>query len=143
MITFTVPAVPVAMPRPRVGMRFVKGGGKVAGIMRDDKHPVHAFKAAVQMAARQAYQGAPIESPLFFQAIFVMPRPRKFNRKKDDPGRLWCPTNKDLDNLAKSTCDAMNGLTYRDDALIVRMVLSKVYAARDEQPCVEITIEAI
>ena len=33
----------------------------------------------------------------------------------------------DLDNIAKSWADGMNGVVYRDDALIVRAVLEKTY----------------
>ena len=140
MITFTVPAVPVAQPRPRAGLLFTKGGKRRAGIMRDEDHPVHGFKASVQKSARDAYQGPPLECVLWINLAFVLPRPKKFNRKKDDPGRLWCQARPDADNLAKSICDALNALTWRDDSQIARMVVTKFYAAMDEQPCVEVQI---
>ena len=142
-ITFHVPCVPVPMPRPRVGMRFVKGGGKVAGIMRDDKHPVHAFKAAVQQAARQVYQGAPLEGPLSMQVVFVMPRPKGLCRKKDPAGRIWMQKKPDVDNLYKGAADALNCILFKDDSQVVCSVVTKCYAARDEQPCAEVTIEEL
>jgi len=111
--------------------------------MRDEEHPVHSFKASVQKSARTAYSGPPLELALTLSAVFVLPRPKSLCRKKDNPGRLWCPAKKDLDNLVKSVCDSLNGVTFRDDGQIVRMVLTKYYAAMDEQPCVEVVIEEV
>lgn len=143
IITFHVPCVPVPTPRPRIGMRFVKGGGRVAGIMRDDKHPVHAFKASVQLAARQVYQGAPLEGPISFQVVFVMPRPQGLCRKKDPTGRIWMMKKPDVDNLYKGAADALNSLVFIDDSQIVRSVVTKCYAAIGEQPGAEITVEVL
>lgn len=143
MISFRVPCVPIAQPRPRIGMRFVKGGGKVAGIMRDDKHPVHAFKSAVMMAARQVYQGAPLEGPISFQVVFIMPRPQGLCRKKDPVGRIWMQKKPDVDNLYKGAADALNSILFHDDSQICRSVVTKCYAARDEQPGAEVTVEVM
>lgn len=34
----------------------------------------------------------------------------------------------DLDNIAKSVCDALNGLAYRDDRQVCELIISKRYA---------------
>ena len=49
------------------------------------------------------------------------------------------PTKKpDCDNVGKIIADSLNGLAYRDDAQIVRMIIEKYYAAI---PRVEVTVE--
>jgi Holliday junction resolvase RusA-like endonuclease len=46
----------------------------------------------------------------------------------------------DLDNLVKAVLDALNGLAWRDDAQIHTLHISKVVAAGDEQPHVQVRI---
>lgn len=41
-------------------------------------------------------------------------------------------TKPDIDNLLKAIFDALNGLCYRDDAIILRVEASKEYGDRDE-----------
>lgn len=48
---------------------------------------------------------------------------------------------KDLPNLPKTTCDALNDVAYIDDHLICEMITTKLLDA--ENPRVEITVEAI
>jgi len=142
MITFTIPTVPVAQPRQR--HRIMSMGNKsFAQNYTPTKHPVNAFKSAVQMAARAAYQGAPLDGPISLRIVFVLPRPKKFCRKKDPIGRLWCPSKPDADNLSKSAKDAMSKLLFHDDAQVAQEHLTKFYAAQDEQPCVEVEIDVL
>ncbi|HHK41746.1 MAG TPA: RusA family crossover junction endodeoxyribonuclease, partial [Planctomycetaceae bacterium] len=47
----------------------------------------------------------------------------------------------DLDNLVKSTKDALNGLAWRDDSQVVELSAGKCYASGNELPGVEIAIE--
>ncbi len=142
MISFHVPSVPIAQPRQR--HRLMKFAGKsFVKNYTPERHPVNAFKSSVQASARVAYQGAPLEGPLSLSAVFVLPRPKKFCRKKDDPGRLWCPAKPDADNLIKALKDALKQLTWRDDSQVCRAMVTKFYAGRDEQPCVEVCIEVL
>lgn len=146
IITFHVPAVPVAQPRQR-HRSFTVGQGSAARTITQNytpsRHPVQGFKAAVQLAAMQAYQGPPLEGPISLQAVFVLPRPKKFCRKKDAPGRLWCVARPDGDNLIKSVKDALKSMTWKDDSQVCRMMVTKCYAARDEQPGAEVTVEVM
>lgn len=104
-------------------------------------HPVQSFKASVRMAAREAYDGAPLSVPLSMQLVFVMPRPEKFRWKSRPMPRFpFVNKNKDWDNLGKSVSDALNEILYVDDGLLWRVVIEKVFAAGDEQPHVEVTI---
>lgn len=134
-IVLHIPAVPVAQPRQRHGI--------VAGHVRNftpAKHPVHEFKASVKMALREVHQGAPLSGPLTVQVAFVMPRPGRLCWKKRPMPRVGHVQKPDFDNLCKSLFDALNGLAFIDDSQICEVVGSKVHAAGDEQPHVEVVI---
>ena len=141
MIEFTVPSVPVAQPRQR--HRVVVSGGKAFSTNYTPRNdPVQTFKAAVQFAAQQAYSGPPLEGPLRMNLIFVFPRPASV-RKKDGLGRLPHTSKPDRDNIMASCQNALNKLTYRDDAQICAGFVEKWKAAAGEQPHVEVEISRI
>jgi Holliday junction resolvase RusA-like endonuclease len=138
-VLIIVPAVPVAQPRQRHAM--------IAGHVRNytpTTHPVQAFKAAVQISARQAYQGPPIEGPISASMQFIMPRPATkptWIRKGSRWWHAWKAGQRvpaigkpDRDNLMKSLQDALNQLLYRDDAQLNAGPVEKWIAATDEQP---------
>jgi len=137
MISFTVPAVPVAQPRARA--TTVNGHARM--YEASSGHAIHAFKASVRLAAREAYGGPPLEGPLCVEAVFVFPRPKRLQKKKSPPGRIPHDTGKDIDNLCKGLFDALNELTWRDDRQVCSAMIRKVYAAIDEQAHVEISVQ--
>lgn len=150
-ITFTVPAVPIAQPRPRA---VVAHGGKGARmhevtsiknpITGERKpHPIAAFKASVRHEARAAYDGPPLQGPLSVELVFVMPRPSSLFWKTRPMPRQWHTVKPDADNLIKSVLDALKGLCWRDDAQVARMVIAKQIANGEEQPSVSVSIEAL
>lgn len=135
MITFTVPALPIAQPRQR--HRIVNAGGRTFSTnYTPSKSPANDFKATVRMAAAQAYQGPPLEGPLAMTLVCVFPCKSKRARKPK-------ATRPDCDNLAKCAADALNGLLYVDDGQIVRLHVEKWHASGTEQPHVEILIEPL
>lgn len=138
-VSFTVPAIPIAQPRQR--HRVVSAGGRsFAQNYTPHNSPVNDYKAAVQFAATQAYQGAPHDGPVALAVVFVFPRPAgKRWKTKPMPRGRHCG-KPDVDNLVKSLTDAMNGLVYVDDARISELTVHKVIAAGDEQPHCEINL---
>jgi Holliday junction resolvase RusA-like endonuclease len=139
-ITFTVPAVPVAQPRQRhriiPGRNFVQNYTPV-------KHKVNDFKATVRMAAAEAYNGAPLDGPLKLTAGFVFPRPSRLIWKTRAMPRSPHFSKPDRDNCEKSLLDALKGTLFVDDAQVCDGPVVKCYAAGDEQPHVEVTIESL
>ena len=131
MITFTVPAVPVAQPRPKATLR----GGHAAVYEAKAGHAIHSFKATARMAAAAAYTGAPLKGPLRAELSFV------FASKKKE--RTWKATRPDADNLAKGLLDSLNGTLYVDDNQICELTITKVHAAHGEQPHVVVEIEEL
>jgi Holliday junction resolvase RusA-like endonuclease len=58
--------------------------------------------------------------------------PKSYSKKRTEAclSGLELPTKKpDWDNVAKSVCDALNGIVYMDDTQIVDAHVTKVYAA--------------
>jgi len=137
MIEFIVPSVPIAQPR----QRHANIGGQIRNYLPKD-NPVWSFKAAVQVGATSAYQGAPLDYPLRVDIEFVFPRPKAMVWKTKPMPRLWCGKKPDRDNLEKAVYDALNGILWVDDALICDGRIQKFYAAGDEQPHVKITVNA-
>ncbi len=135
-IAFTIPAVPIAQPRPRA----VSFGGKARMYGAAVKHPVNAFKASCQMAAMEAYKGAPLDGPVSLLVLFVMPRPQAKIKKRGDNPRYPHISRPDFDNLGKSLCDALTGILWRDDSQLWSVEIRKVVAAASEQPRVTVSV---
>jgi Holliday junction resolvase RusA-like endonuclease len=138
-IRFTVPAVPVAQPRPRA----VAFNGKARVFGAPSKHPVHAFKATCRMAAEKAHPwGVPLfDCPLRLELLFVMPRPKMPKNRGTD--RLPHSKRPDFDNLEKAAVDALTGFIWKDDSLLCDVRTKKVIAAVGESPHVEIVIRPL
>ena len=81
---------------------------------------------------------AKLDGALVGSVVGVWPRLKK--HAKSPEGRLWKSTAADADNLAKLVFDAMNGIAYRDDALIVKMTAETMFCAVGEDACVEIRL---
>lgn len=146
-ITFIVPAVPVAQPRPRA-VKMGSGPNARPGIVGAvSKHPIHAFKAAVQHAYLMACGGRPPEplsGPLRLSLLFVFPRPLGKRWKRKPMPRYWADRNpKDLDNLEKSVMDALNKIAWHDDRQVCSGKPQKVIAAGHESPHLEVTIASL
>lgn len=138
-ILLIVPAIPVAQPRQRHRVMNI-GGHAVAKNYLPQKSPVNAYKASIQHALHEAYQGPPLEGPLSVTMVFVMPRPGNRIWKKRAMPRELCVKKPDVDNLYKSSADALTGLAFRDDAQIVQATVEKWIAAGDEAAHVRIRI---
>lgn len=89
------------------------------------------WKTDVKHAAQAAYQGALIDKPLHVSFRFQVLRPKGHFRSNGDvkPSAPAYPTVKpDVLKLARGVEDALTGIIWKDDSLIVSEHLSKVYA---------------
>ena len=142
MVTFEVPFVPVAQPRQRHAARRTKAGKTFMVNYTPKDDPVNSFKAAVALLCRQHIQ-SPIQGPVRVSVDFVFPRTANLVFKKKPMVRQWKDTKPDLDNLLKSTWDALKGIAWLDDSQICESSERKIYAAGDETAKAIISIEAI
>jgi Holliday junction resolvase RusA-like endonuclease len=126
VIRFFVPHLPIAQPRQRSAVRSF-GGGKVRAVnYTPAAHPVNVYKLAVIQAAREATT-KPLEGPLRVQVVFYMPH-SKLSQKQN---RIWHSTRPDVDNLLKSTFDALKGIAWGDDTQVCELASEKRYAVHD------------
>lgn len=147
-IELTIPAVPVAQPRPRA-VRFGKSARvhevTHIGKGRDRKpHPIVHFRAMVAKYGAEAHPGPPIDQPILLTIRCLFPRPSSKRWKtREMPREPYTSQRNDWDNLGKSVCDALNGIVWVDDGLIWDAHVVREIAAGDEQPHVEIVIETL
>ena len=126
MVTFEVPGDPHGKGRPKFARRgnFVQTYTDKKTASYEDLVRFHANIAMVDLA--------PIEGAVAVYIYIKLAVPKSYSKKRTEAclSGLERPTKKpDWDNVAKSICDAMNGIVYMDDTQIVDAHVTKVYAA--------------
>lgn len=125
--------VPVPKGRPR----FTKAGVAYTPA----KTRVYEKHAAVIAQTGMNAKGLkPFNCPVVVMATAYVPIPKSMS-KKDRAAALdglLLPAKKpDIDNIAKAALDGLNGIVWRDDALIVGLSIRKLYG---ETPRLEIDV---
>jgi len=121
-ITFSIPGNPVPQPRTKVCVRNNKPHGYV-----EKKHPIHAYRQAVAVAAKAAGAEPTRRAPITLVVDLVFSRPKSHYRKsglRDDAPTLPRP---DCSNCLKGIEDALNGVAWVDDSQVGRVVVEKSY----------------
>ena len=129
-ITITVLGNPVPQKRHRTVTRDRNGKplpfARAYDPSRDDKRKL-ALMAQSQAPAK------PIAEPIELKVVAVFARPRSHYRTGRFSGILrdaaphWHTSKPDADNLMKLIKDALNGVIWRDDSLVARESIEKVY----------------
>lgn len=135
---FWVPGVPAPGGSKRAYV--VKG----RAVVTEDCRKNRAWRDRVADVAMRAYGDSPLlDGPLEMHLAFSFVRPANHYRTgrnalllRDDAPKY--PTRKpDLTKTIRSTEDALTGIVFKDDALIIRQVCSKQFA---EKPGVMVAI---
>jgi len=124
-----VPLTPVPKGRPRVF------NGRAVTPAKTRK-----YEELFALFAAENEPEAPIESSVALRLRFYLPRPKRLMRRKDPDGPIACPKRPDLDNLVKSSMDAL-ARWWRDDAQIVELAAAKFYCERHGMPRIEVEID--
>ena len=136
VLVFDIPGQPIGQGRPK----FSTINGHVRAY---DPEKSRNYKAYVRLLATQAMKDrgfTMIEGPcvLSINAYFEVPKSKSKKFREAALNGLEYPTKKpDIDNIIKAIQDALNGLAYKDDALIVRLGVTKLYS---EIPRVEVSL---
>ena len=89
------------------------------------------FENIVRNQATILFKNQPLfETPIQVNLIAYFPIPKSFNKRQKQQAlnNEIFPTKKpDIDNVAKAVLDALNGVIYKDDSLIVSTHISKLY----------------
>lgn len=136
-LKFEVPGSPIGQGRPKFST--INGHAKAY-----DPEKSRNYKAYVKLLATQAMreQGfTMIDGPccLDILAFFEVPKSKSKKFKERALMGIERPTKKpDLSNIIKGIEDALNGLAYNDDSLIVYLSVAKHYS---EVPRVEVILQ--
>ncbi|AKG05541.1 hypothetical protein AAV35_012800 [Salimicrobium jeotgali] len=134
MVEFTIPGAPVAQGRPRAGKN------RYGKTVMYDPAASRNYKKQVKLIAQQHAPKKPLEGPLNVFIVVHRPMPKSFSkqhRKQAEAGIIRPKTKPDNTNYAKGIEDAMNGVIYKDDSMIVDLIVSKFYS---EVPRVEVQV---
>lgn len=117
------------------GTRATKGGGR-APILIESSKKVKPWREAVADAAAEAlYRLAPSErmryplvGPLQAEMVFTLKPPARIPAERYADGVPYPAAYPDASKLIRSTEDALTGILWRDDALVVRYTrVEKLY----------------
>ena len=135
-LMFEILGSPIGQGRPKFST--INGHAKAY-----DPEKSRNYKAYVRLLATQAMKDSGftmIKGPcvLRIDAYFEVPKSKSKKFREAALSGLEYPTKKpDIDNIIKAIQDALNGLAYKDDALIVKLGVVKLYS---EIPRVEVTL---
>jgi len=129
-MTLVIHGKPAPQPRVRAYRR-----GEHAGVYTPST--ADAWKGQVMLAAG-LYRGQFTTGPLRLEVEFYLPRPKA--RKNDD----YVAVKPDIDNLLKSTMDALsNAGVWHDDAQVAAIVSTKRYESANQAIGAVIRLEGI
>lgn len=121
------------IPAPQGSKRHV-GRGR----MIESSKKVAPWRKQVANESRKHFD-KPINAPTCISILFVMPRPKSWGRKRQDP----MVQRPDLDKLVRAVCDALTGVAIDDDSQITRIHAMKVRAEHDAPTGALITIKEV
>lgn len=120
MIVIELPGDPIGKGRPRFGQGRAYTPAKT-----------RAYETALAMAGKVAMRGRPpLDEPLSVRIVAHMPIPDSWSEGKQFKAvnQEIRPTSRpDIDNLIK-VMDGLNGIVWRDDAIVVEAFVSKRYS---------------
>jgi Holliday junction resolvase RusA-like endonuclease len=128
-VTYSVPGEPRGKGRPKFARRgnFVKTYTDAKTASYEDQIRFYALKA---MGDSKAIQGA---VRVLISICMAVPKSYSQKRREACLNGSDKPLKKpDWDNVAKSICDAMNGIVYGDDTQIVEAHVTKKYAEQSK-----------
>lgn len=133
MITLIIPGKIVPQLRPRFATH-----GKF--IQTYDPKPCREYKKLVRLLANQTVAKQkgfkPYERAIEVVIWFFLDIPKSYSdadRVAAATGKIRPTSRPDLDNLAKGIMDAVKGVLWKDDSLIVTMHIKKFYTAGQER----------
>jgi Holliday junction resolvase RusA-like endonuclease len=119
-ITFSIPGNPVPQPRTKVCVRNNKPHGYV-----EKKHPIHAYRQAVALAARAAgVRQATGPVSIIIDAVFA--RPKSHMNKSGVKPKAPALPRPDVDNISKGVLDALKSVM-GDDTNVGRLLVEKTW----------------
>jgi Holliday junction resolvase RusA-like endonuclease len=123
-LQFVIPGPPVGKGRPRFSTVGGTPRSYTPAVTRDYESLI-AARAAEAMAGRE-----PLQTPLTVYIYASMSVPLSWSKAKRQAaldGDIY-PARPDVDNIAKTVLDGMNGVVYADDAQVTYLKVTKKYS---------------
>ena len=134
MISFTVYGAAVPKQRPRIS-------GRRAYTPKRTKDYEGRVLDAFRSSYRGFYPAFGKDVPVRISITVRQEIPKSWSKKKRSEAEsgeiVPLSRNGDIDNIAKSIMDALNGFAYEDDCQVTTLVITKIYAV---QPGADITL---
>jgi len=128
----SVNITPVPKGRPRFSRKVGSYKTKKTRAYTPKKTKEYEISVALQAKQRMGGRTA-FEAPIDVEIVFHMPIPKSFPKWRREGalnGRIAPSVKPDIDNLSKAVLDAINGIVYMDDSLIVSLKVKKIYGDR-------------
>ena len=134
--SWVIPGEPIGKGRARV-FRNVHTG-RVHGVTPERTRDWES--KAVEVFACH-WDGPPLDAAVYLDVVAVFSRPKRLMRQRDPSERIPNPCRPDADNCGKAVMDAMQTAgVLRDDSQVCCVTISKAYAAKGEDPRVEVRL---
>ena len=134
MIRFTVDGTAVPKQRPRIS-------GRRAYTPKRTKDYEERVLNAFHSSYSGFYPAFGKDIPVRICISVIQEIPKSWSKKKRaqaESGEIVpLSRNGDVDNIAKSILDALNGFAYEDDCQVTTLIVTKQYGAR---PCAEVRL---
>ena len=129
MVKFTVYGEPKAKGRPRVSVRKSADGEKTFARAYTPKNTVmYENQVKAEYGVQCDNFRFPDEAMLDVRILPLWDSEKRFKEKRQEmiEGKIRPVKKPDFDNIAKVICDSLNGIAYRDDAMIVDGMFRKI-----------------
>jgi Holliday junction resolvase RusA-like endonuclease len=126
--------VPFAHRQTKAGRRYTP---------EKQRHASDRLQQAGQTAVKELGMLEPLEGPLRLELLCEVAIPRSWSMKRKNSAILGLTrpiTRPDLTNMLKLAEDALKGVVWRDDSLVVEQRCRKVYG---KQPKLVITVSVL
>jgi Holliday junction resolvase RusA-like endonuclease len=130
-VVFSLPGPPRGKGRPRSRIATSRAGQQFIAVYTDAE--TRSYEAMLRFAGEQAMKAAgfsqPFDCPLRVRVTSIFPIPQSWSAKKQveaENGLIRPVIKPDWENLAK-TLDGVNGVVWRDDALIIDGAIRKFF----------------
>lgn len=131
LYTIVLSGPPHGKGRPRFRIVKPRGGAQFVSAYTDAA--TRAYETRLAAAGKDAMGSAkPLDEALWVDVTAFMGIPASWSKKAHAAAvnfEVMPVTRPDADNFAKCI-DALNGIVWRDDSLIVRLIVQKFYSER-------------
>lgn len=144
-MTFAIRFRVLGVPAPGGSKRVFRHPRTGKALVTDDSGKRgREWRRDVQIAAQTVYSGPLLDEPLALTAHFMMPRPKGHLSRRGDllPSAPPYPAVRpDTTKILRALEDALTGVLWRNDALVVRQSVAKIYAEIGSPPGVVVLVQ--